>query len=444
MIHALGTQRWRLRQLTAELCGHTLNHRQVFSPDGLRVCIDGRNADPDIMITDRIGCVELATGHVDWVYRVPNPTPYGPGVGAVVFHPTNDELLFIHGLFDCDAHQPYRTTRRFGALYALQGRSSRMIHPAESREEGPCPLWGQLRGGTHAHSWSNCGRAISFTYNDAFMESQHALRQGPPDLRTVGVMLEREAVATQDLDPSNGNQSLMRSASFSGRYWSMLVAPVTARPEPGSDALESAREECFLGGRRNVIAFLGRVRLADERSIDEIYVAEWPDSFVRETGLCNLDGEGRIAIPKAVRVRRVTRTSDRPYPGIDGPRHWLVPSINGQSVYSLMRDDRGIVQLVEIDTRSGDWEFVTQLESSIEGPPTRSPSGAYVSMLSRGWIGVLELATRRIRWVLDTQPCLHAIPGALHFLPDEKGLIFHARGRNAESAWHQLWTLSVH
>ena len=75
---------WELRQRTDGACGHTLNHRQVFSPSGDAACFDARNADTEIMVTNRVGRIDLATGEIDWIYRVPAAGSFGPLVYLLI------------------------------------------------------------------------------------------------------------------------------------------------------------------------------------------------------------------------------------------------------------------------------------------------------------------------------------------------------------------------
>ncbi|MBM3966663.1 MAG: DUF3748 domain-containing protein, partial [Planctomycetes bacterium] len=190
----------RWEQRTHGLYGHTLNHRQVFSPDGRFVYYDTRNRDTDIQITPRVERMDLETSETTVVYETAHQSDWGPGVGAVACHPSQRRLLFIHGLRNCSQSQPYTMTRRFGALAWDTGTLATVV-PAEARiVDAPC-FMGALRGGTHAHSWSLDGNMISFTYNDAVVErraravannaneSADSERSSLTDLRTVGVMV---------------------------------------------------------------------------------------------------------------------------------------------------------------------------------------------------------------------------------------------------------------
>lgn len=429
----------RLRQHSFDPIGHTLNHRQVFSPTGQFAYFDSRNADAEIASTDRIGRINLQTGAIDWVYRVAEPSSFGPGVGAVACHPGRERLIFIHGLLHCGPEYPYRATRRFGAILDVQHPASSLIEHAEARCVARAIPCGALRGGTHAHSWSADGHAISFTYNDAWVERQHHEERGPADLRTVGVMWSGRPV---EIASSGDTTSL--GETFSGSAHAMIAASVTPCPAPGTDAIESAREECFLGRSNQALAFIGRVRTTKGQAIDEVFVARWPESPIMPTGACSIDIDGRLEPPDWVTTVRVTRSEDHPFPGISGPRAWLVASPDGATIYCPMRDEAGTVQVAAVDVAAGRIEYLTDLATSIESPLALDQNGTRISWVSEGKIGILDLVSREMRWSPDLREILEIPWGAIHFLPNEEGCLFHAYPRNQSPKWQQLWTLTLH
>ncbi len=442
-LHQAARGRWQLNCITDGLYGHTLNHRQVFSPDGRFAYYDTRNSDPEIGITDCVERIDLESFEVETLYRTANASVHGPGVGAVVCHPHRELLLFIHGLSTCDAVRPYSMTRRFGALLDCERQDHAIAH-AESRCVAPPYPLGALRGGTHAHAWSRDGTAICFTYNDAVVEAEQRLRGGAPDLRTVGVMCIDRPVA----------HSKENSEQFSGSCWAMLVASVGEKQLLGTDRIESAREECWLGVSNCGLAFIGRLLANDESLggsvIDEIFVARWPESIFENAAMrgppipASIDSSGRLMPMPEVHVRRVTHTGNRRYPGVQGPRNWLVSSPDGQRVYAPMRDNQGIVQLASIAVADGSICYLTSLSESIENQIAIDPSGSQISLVSNGRIVLVDLNTGDSATLpaLDTNLC--GIPGAVHFLPDGSGLLFHAVPREIDPAWQQLWTLRLH
>src|SRR5690606_38049484 len=111
-------------QLTHAAQGHTIHHTQVFSKDGQWVVYDTRNDDTKIGSTGSIEMVNTATGQVRVLYQTANQTNAGPGVGAAIFSPVQDRVLFIHGIRNADASRPYSMTRRTGVAINID-------HPGE-------------------------------------------------------------------------------------------------------------------------------------------------------------------------------------------------------------------------------------------------------------------------------------------------------------------------
>lgn len=482
----------RWEQRTHEPYGHTLNHRQIFSPDGRFVYYDTRNRDTDIQVTSRIERLDLRTSETLVVYETVHPNAWGPGVGAVVCHPNQRRLLFIHGLHNCSQLRPYAMTRRFGAL-AWDTGGPATVAPAEARiVDGPC-LIGALRGGTHAHSWSRDGKTISFTYNDAVVErraraatitenaNSGKASAGPvhstiTDLRTVGVMI----VGRPGLCPIEDDEN------FCGEFQSLIVAPVVQHPSPGSDEIDMACEECWVENRpQRTMAFLGRVRTSEGDPIQEVFLAEWTDpkldsennvveKCLVENGdsanrhsenrhsanrrsenrvaaaasgprFAPLDKEGRLEAWQGVRIRRLTRTER----GISGPRNWLLGSPDGVRIYFPMPDREGIVQIhyVEIDT--GTVVQLSHLEHSLENQLAIRGDGQWISGLSNSLPTLVHTTTGETRIVANLPHEISKITGAIHFLPDGSGLLMHAytatsKTKSSVNQWLQLWTCSVH
>lgn len=458
----------RLQQITHGAYGHFLNHRQVFSPDGNRVYFDTRNADPDIISTDRIESIDWRHGELRIEAEVEHPTPYGPGIGAVICHPQLQLLLCIHGLRNCDASRPYSTTRRFGGWVdaspeARLGLRPGTIRTAESRSvDVPC-FRGSLRGGTHAHSWSRDGRWISFTYNDHLVERDHRRGLGPPDLRTVGVMRWDE-----DLRTASAQQPAFESLdaeNFVGCCWAVVATRVVEHPAWGSDEIDRACEECWVESTNmRRLAFLGRVRDTRGRAIDELFLTEFIEPtqpVFDQRDSAELDDQGRLLPPEGWRTRRLSHTEDRPFPGVSGPRNWLLSSPDGKWLYCPMRDARGIVQIARVAVDSGAIEWVSDWEHSLTNQITIHPSGRQLGCCVGSEPGVLDV--ERGSW----QPLLRvpfpiaspfsphdatakASPihlgslGSVHFLPNDLGWIFHGIAGNSSDPWLQLWTVTLH
>jgi hypothetical protein len=361
------------QQLTSGNYGHTLNATQVFSPDDQWVVFDTRNDDTHIGRTDGIEMVHVTTGETVRLYTTAQQTLHGPGVGAVAWNPRRDEIIFIHGLQNADAARPYSMTRRFGAL--LKPHTSRVIRHAEARVVQEPFVAGALRGGTHAHTWSGDGAWISFTYNDVMLEQ---------DLRTIGVMAPLQRVAVPVTDCEN----------FAGEYFTVVVATVTGHPRPGSDDIEKAFDECWIGqdgylngtGQHHTraIAFQGNVRRDDGTIVTEVFVADLPNDITQPANGCPLAGtaQARPQVPQGINQRRITYTTQRKYPGLQGPRFRLRTSPDGAEIYFLMKDEAGLVQLYRVPTTGGNIMPLTYLAYTIQGQCNVSPDGRWISFLA--------------------------------------------------------------
>jgi uncharacterized protein DUF3748/WD40 repeat protein len=378
-------------QLTTGEYGHTLNATQVFSPDDQWIVYDTRNVDTGIISTSTVERVHAETGKVDTVYTTENQTNFGPGVGAVAYHPLQDKIIFIHGLLNCNEQQPYGFARRFGAISNLNG--SAIIH-AEARNINEPLVVGALRGGTHAHTWSGDGAWISFTYNDYLMETLEKSTQGEvKDLRTIGVMAPVKKVAVANEDSEN----------FSGEYFTVVAATVTEKPTPGSDEIERAFDECWIGNdgyiksdgtnQKKAIAFQGNVRDAAGSLVTEVFISDVPDDIAQADNGKPLEGTltTRPNIPKGLVQRRITYTADRKHPGLQGLRFRLRTSPNGKEVYFLMKDDLGIVQIFSVPTLGGSIQQITFLDASIQAQFNVSPDGKQLSLIADNSIWLIDI-----------------------------------------------------
>lgn len=366
------------KQLTTSAMGHFINQRQAISPTDQWVVFDGRDAGTDLGEVGVLGLLDLGTGEEHIVYETTDQSQFGPGVGAAIFHPHREEITFIHGLKNANKRAPYGITRRSGMALDLYRSDLPILFYQDARDVSQPFTPGALRGGTHAHSYSGDGEWISFTYNDEVMEK--ASKENPmiQDLRTVGFMMPGKSVEVDDTNSSE---------EFSGRKFSLLAARVTTDPTPGSDEIQRALEETWLGDRGYInaagdridhaLAFLGEIKTADGRIIREIFVSEIPNDSEQLFHPDILGGTltSLPEVPVAIKQHRLTHTAERKYPGVQGPRQWLRASPDGALIYAYMKDDQGIVQIMEIDSRAGNLRQVTSNDFSADVSFALSPDG---------------------------------------------------------------------
>ncbi len=424
-------------QLTTAPKGHTVHHTQVFSKDGRWVVYDTRNDDTQIGRTGSIELVNVHTGEVRVVYRTANQTLHGPGVGAATFSPVQDRVLFIHGIRNADASRPYSMTRRTGVAINID-------HPGEpifmdARDVVPPFTKGALRGGTHSHSWSRDGQWISFTYNDYVMEQLAKSDTTVQDLRTVGIMVPGKVEVAQDGQLENND----------GEYFSVIITDVTEHPRPGSDEIDKAFDECWIGEKGyqkpdgswqdKAIAFQGNVRNEREETVTEVFVVDLPaDPTVAGDGQ-PLEGTAvsRPGVPLGATQRRITYTAN----GVKGPRHWLRTTPDGSLVCFLAEDERGIIQLFGVSPNGGAIRQLTDHDFPIQGPFNIDPTGQWIAYPADNSVFIAVLATGDTYRITDRFGDDNRPVGAPNWSPDGKAIAYNRYVGEGENRFLQVFLL---
>lgn len=431
------TMEFTEKQLTSTSQGHTIHHTQVFSKDGAWVVYDTRNDDTKIGSTGHIEMVHVATGEVKQLYAVPNQTEYGPGVGAATFSPAADRVIFIHGIRNADQLNPYGMTRRTGVAIDIDSPNYPIF--MDARDITPPFTAGALRGGTHAHSWSGDGQWLSFTYNDWVIERLALSDSSVRDLRMVGVMIPGRVDVEEDMSHEN----------HSGECFSVVVTHVVPNPSPGSDAIDKAFDECWIGTdgylkpdgvwQHKAIAFQGNVRHASGKTVTEIFVVDLPNNLTTAVVDSPLEGT-KISfpgVPYGIVQRRVTFMEK----GVLGPRHWLRSTPDGSRVFFLSEDDEGIVQVYAVPTNGGSPVQLTHNVFDVQGQFNIHPDGKLMVYVADNSILVTSIEdgiTRRITRRFDDEgkPI-----GAPSWSPDGSKIIYSRYVGNGENRFLQLFLL---
>ncbi|WP_461091728.1 DUF3748 domain-containing protein [Spirosoma gilvum] len=381
-------------QLTFEAKGHTLNNNQVFSPDDHWIVYDTRNIDTGLGQTSSIELVDVNTKEIRQLYRTPSQTENGPGAGAVAFSPNESKVLFLHGLRNADARYPYAMSRRTGVLVAVD--QPQKPHFLDGRCLTAPFVPGALRGGTHAHQWSGDGHWISFTYNDEVMERLSQTNPAVKDLRTVGVLVPAHSVKVHDSNDAD---------CFDGEWFAAVIAQVTEQPKPGSDEIERAFDETWIGNdgyrkadgswQKRTIAFQGNIRNKENQLVTEVFVADLPDDLTKAVPGKPLEGTAttRPNPPAGVRQRRITFTKH----GIEGPRHWLRSLPDGTLIGFLAKDAAGLIQLFGVSPNGGPIRQLTHQPFSIQTTFNFSPDGKQVAYAADNSIFVSDLTSGEFR-----------------------------------------------
>ncbi|GAB3323682.1 DUF3748 domain-containing protein [Larkinella ripae] len=388
------TMNFTEKQLTFDAKGHTIHNAQAFSPTDEWLVYDTRNVDTGIGSTGSIEMVNVKTGETRVLYQTENQTEFGPGVGAVTFSPTQNRVLFIHGVRNANQEKPYGFARRTGVAIDTDQPGKPIF--LDARDVTPPFTPGALRGGTHAHGWSADGQWISFTYNDYLLDQLSKTNPAIQDLRVVGVMAPLKKVAVSD-DGSRENNA--------GALFSVVVTRVTESPKPGSDEIDKAFDEGWLGTdgyrkpdgswQKRALAFQGNVRNKAGKTVAEIFVADLPDDLTQATEGQPLEGteSSRPNPPKGVQQRRITFTEH----GAEGPRHWLRTTPDGSLIGFLAKDPSGTVQLFGVSPNGGPIRQLTKQPFSIQTTFNFSPDGKWVAYAADNSAFISEVATGEFR-----------------------------------------------
>jgi hypothetical protein len=377
-------------QITKDASGHCLNSTQCFSPDDQWIVYDGRNDDTQIGSTAVIAMVNTCSGEIKQLYKTVAQTEYGPGVGAATFSPVSNRVLFIHGIRNASAQNPYSITRRTGVAVDLELPGKPVFMDARDVRE---PFTnGALRGGTHAHTWSGDGEWVSFTYNDHVVEQAAVTNCAIKDLRTIGIMIPGRKVIVPENGVENNN----------GEMFSIVLVPVVENPSPGSDEIDKAFDETWIGKngyrksdgswQNRAIAYQGNLRDEDGQLKTEIFVTDIPEDILNnaESMRWDITSDQRLLPPPGLTHRRITYTRK----GLtDKPRHWLRSNREGTQIAFLAEDENGFIQLFTISPNGGNPEQLTDFDFSIQGPFNFSPDGKKIAYVADNSVFITEISS---------------------------------------------------
>ncbi|MET0464765.1 MAG: DUF3748 domain-containing protein [Chitinophagaceae bacterium] len=424
-------------QLTADSNGHCLNSTQCFSADGQWIVYDGRNDDTQIGSTAAISMVHTASGAIRQLYHTTDQTEFGPGVGAATFSPVADRVLFIHGIRNASEERPYSITRRTGV--AIDINNPQMPVFMDARNIIPPFTNGALRGGTHAHTWTADGQWISFTYNDYLLEQAAKANEKIKDLRTIGIMVPRPVIV-----PGNGMEN------NNGEMFSIPVAVVMEDPVNGSDEIEKAFDETWIGNRgyrkadgswqRRAIAFQGNLREQNGQAKTEIFVVDIPEDILMsaESMSFHATSQGRLPLPPGLVQRRISHTQK----GVSStPRHWLRSNADGSRIAFLAEDEKGFVQLFSIAPTGGEPEQLTRFDFSIQGAFNFSPDGQFIAYAADNSVFVTNVSTLEADRVTERSNDESKPVGAVNWSYDGKMLCYNRYMQVNNEKWLQLFLL---
>jgi hypothetical protein len=387
-----------------------------------------------------IQMVNVFTGEAKELYRAQNAAH----CGVVTFHPHAWKVAFILGPEHPTPDWQYCPWHRQGVI--VEANNPRAKTNLDARDLTPPFTPGALRGGTHVHIWDAAGDWVSFTYEDHVLaQFQSATPTNDINQRNVGVSVPVMPVRVNHAHPRNHD----------GEYFSVLVTRTTANPRLGSDEINRACEEAWVGTngyvrpdgsrQRHALAFQGQVITREGQTVSEVFVAELPDDLTKpgDCPLCGTQNRAPCA-PAGVTQRRLTFTADRRFPGIQGSRHWLRSSPDGSRIAFLMKDDAGIAQLWTVSPSGGPLRQVTSNPWPIASAFTWSPDGGQIAHVMDNSICVTEVASGQTKRLTSRTDDVSAPrPEACVFSPDGRRIAFVRRLPSPRELANQICVVDV-
>jgi len=433
------------RQITFAPHGHLLTNAGVWTADGAWLVYDIRSDAAGASFDGtRIERVEVATGRVEVLYE----SVEGASCGVVTVSPVDDRVVFILGPEHPTAGWCYGPARRRGVI--VRSGAPGVIEPLDARDLVPPFTPGALRGGTHVHQFSPDGRLVSFTYEDALLDMAAGTAGHQRNLRAVGVSVCGRPVTVPRSHPRNHD----------GGAWSVLVTELEDEPPCGSDAISRACEEAWIGTagyrrpdgsrQQRALAFQGTVVAPDGEAISEVFVVDLPDADALAGGLDTLANGPLVGTPTTrphppagVVQRRLTFTARRVHPGIQGPRHWLRSSPDGDRIAFLARDEIGVVQLLTVSPSGGEPRQVTHERSSLESAFTWSPAGDRLACVIDGSVCLIDARDGEVLRLTPQTGEPGPRPEACVFSPDGRRVAYVRRVGSPAGEFNQLFTVDV-
>lgn len=406
-----------MKQITFAPRHHQLTNINTWTPDSVWLLFDVRPSGASFT-GQTIERVNVHSGDVEVIYTAPQ----GAHVGVVTVSPVAEKYVFIHGPENPDSAWQYDFHHRRGVVSA-GGHTVNLDAMDITSPYTP----GALRGGSHVHVFSPDGQNVSFTYND------HVLHERDPalDLRNVGVAVPYGPVVPPCHHPRE----------YAGSHWCVLVSRTTPHPLPGSDEINRAYEEGWVGNAR--LAFIGDTLSVNGEKVPELFIVDLPttEQGWKQPGDAPLAGTDATlpAPPAGVLQKRLTFTYQRAYPGlVNQPRHWVRSNAQGTQIAFLMRDDNGIVQLWLIAPEGGEPRQLTHSDTGIQSAFNWHPSGEALGFVLENRLALCDAASGNITFLTTD----HGNPpgaDAVVFSPDGKSIAW----MEETQGYRQLWIAPV-
>ncbi|WDQ18135.1 DUF3748 domain-containing protein [Rhodopirellula sp. P2] len=437
-------------QVTHRHQHHHLTNANVWSWDGSWIYYDIRSdANGAVFDGSRIERVNTMTSEVEVVYEAQR----GACVGVVTASPTEDKIVFIHGPEDPTPDWNYAACHRRGVMMRPGQTSS--VRNLDARDVVDPYTPGALRGGSHVHVFDSEGQWVSFTYED------HVLAMEPDggqlNQRNVGVSIPLRPVSVPRTHRRN----------HVGAFWSVLATRTHDRPEPGTDQICKAYEDAWIAKKKGrvpsgktsakALAFLGDVVIetapmqragaalgAQEhlrKTVPELFVVDLPVDC-SGAGSEPLQGTAttRPAPPVGTVQRRLTRTTDRLYPGVaTDVRHWPRSKPDGSQICFLMRDDQAVIQLWSVSPDGGSPKQITDGTESVASAFTIHPEGNHAACVMGNSVCEVDLSDGRVEVLAEGGGLFRCLPFAVVYSPDGSRVAFGGAVSSGDESYSQVF-----
>ena len=433
----------KIVQLTSGAYNHDLDNNDNFSPDGNWLAYDTRTAIGGIGGSPSVERVNVESGKVEELFAIKDNQSWGPGAGAVSYHPTENRVIFIHGLAFCSEKNPYQQWKRTGTM--VDDNHPNVPIFMDARDVTFPYTSGALRGGTHRHEWSKDGKWVGYTYNDAIMKAIEDSTGAKVNLRTIGVSTKLKPVI---VDHSGEGENL------SGEWYSVLVVRVVPNPIPGSDEISNAASDSWVGtgsfmnkeGKRQVArAFIGKVRSKNNQPVDELFVVDIPDSINQPGEFGPLEGTPTTfpMPPKGTLQRRLTFTAETAHPGCGGV---VRSSSDGKWIAYLAADADGKQQIFIISPDGRSSRQVTDHPAGVQSCARWSPDKLSICYQTENSIVICKIDNGPFeqRFQRITPVSKEEISNIV-WSPDGKTIAFNrpVKAEGAKEGWKQIFVAKL-
>ena len=382
------------RQLTTASHGHILTNVGCWSHDGQWLVYDTRSDAAGSQFDGRwIERVHVASGRIERLFEAQR----GAHCGVVTCCPRTDRIVFIHGPEAPSIDWAYAPYHRRGVIMDLAANPHRTMG-LDSHCYAPPFVAGALRGGSHVHTWDALGKRVAFTYEDHPLAIIDRGQYASAELnqRNIGISDPVRSVEGTSSHPRNQ----------SGSHFTVLVTHTVDEPQPGSDQIDRAYEDAWLGNDGLQLAFLGDVMGQSRARFTELFHLQLPTELTEPGPLGPLAGTEttRPRPPRGVVQRRLTHTEDRSVPGIVGPRHWPRSLPDGSLIFCLMSDSEKQPQLWSVSPSSGRVSQLTRAAGGVASTFSVSRDGQWIAYIAEDCVQIVSPDGRTTRRLTTATP----------------------------------------